>query len=253
MKMDICHIKDDSYADISVYVTKAIAGALPLVGGLVAEFIGHVVPNQRIERIVRFLELLEERMQAVEGVILTRERFQEESFCDFFEECIRQSVGVLSQERRENLVNLVVKGVSVEGVELMRIKFLLKTLANVNDAEITILTNYFYIMWYGAAGKGALFYETHKNILEAAFAVPYDGSPMNESIATCEGYKEHLLSLGLLERSDFVRYGHDSKHPPGNPGDSRKKYQITTFGKQFLKYIGVADDERERKEINEQE
>jgi hypothetical protein len=46
-----------SPTDYGVSAAKGLAGLIPGIGGIVAEIIGAVIPNQRVDRIARFLEI----------------------------------------------------------------------------------------------------------------------------------------------------------------------------------------------------
>ncbi len=48
--------------DYVAALSRGTFGTIPFVGPIAAEIIGHVIPNQRADRIVRFVELLEERV-----------------------------------------------------------------------------------------------------------------------------------------------------------------------------------------------
>ena len=52
--------------DLAVSLTKGALGAIPFVGGLVAEAVGTLIPNQRVERIADLLASLESMVSEME-------------------------------------------------------------------------------------------------------------------------------------------------------------------------------------------
>ena len=75
------------------YVTsavKAIVGAAPFAGSLLAEVAGTIIPNQRIDRIAAFAEALEERLSILEQDDV-RSQLENPHFTDLVEEGIRQA------------------------------------------------------------------------------------------------------------------------------------------------------------------
>ena len=51
---------ENTKKDYAVSIGKGILGAIPIVGPLMAETVGSIIPNQRIDRINDFLLKLEE-------------------------------------------------------------------------------------------------------------------------------------------------------------------------------------------------
>ena len=46
---------DDGIVDYVLSVARSTAGQVPIVGPLLSELVGVVVPNQRVDRIVKFV------------------------------------------------------------------------------------------------------------------------------------------------------------------------------------------------------
>lgn len=49
--------------DYAVMLTKASIGALPVIGPLMTEVIGSIIPNQRIDRIAELARILDEKLR----------------------------------------------------------------------------------------------------------------------------------------------------------------------------------------------
>ena len=63
MNLDLNENVNDDLA----IVVKALSSFIPVVGGVVGELIGKVIPDQRIDRITKYLVLLSDRLVAVEN------------------------------------------------------------------------------------------------------------------------------------------------------------------------------------------
>lgn len=76
------------------YVTSAAKAALstvPFAGSLLAEVAGMVIPNQRIERIVKFAKILDSKISSIDQDII-RMQFTNENFTALLKPSCRGSV-----------------------------------------------------------------------------------------------------------------------------------------------------------------
>ena len=74
-----------SISDYVASAAKAALGAVPFGGSLLAEIAGSVIPNQRIDRLVRFASELENRLNTVDKAAV-RAHLTDENFTDLVEE-----------------------------------------------------------------------------------------------------------------------------------------------------------------------
>jgi len=112
------------------YVTsgaKALVGAAPFIGPLLAELAGTVIPNQRIERITKFAALLESRITNMEQNLL-HDAFKDEEFTELLEEALHQAARSTSEERRKYLASLVANSLTSDAIEHNESKHLLRIL-----------------------------------------------------------------------------------------------------------------------------
>jgi len=126
------------------YVTaaaKAALGTVPCVGSLLAELAGTIIPKQRIDRIVKFVEVLESILSNLEQDSV-RSKMTNEHFTDLLEEAMRQAARSLSDERREYIANLIANSLSSEDIEYIESKHLLRILGEINDIEVIWLRFY---------------------------------------------------------------------------------------------------------------
>ncbi|MEZ4680533.1 MAG: hypothetical protein R2932_40595 [Caldilineaceae bacterium] len=129
---------ENTRADYIVATLKSIAGPLPLVGSLIGEVVGALIPNQRIDRIARYVAILEQKLS-----VLTKEqiatRFSTPGFIDLFEDSLHQAVRALTEERLQHIATVVKNGLSDEQQEHDQYKYFLWLLAELNDTEMIIL------------------------------------------------------------------------------------------------------------------
>ena len=225
------------------YITSAVKGALgavPFAGSLLAELAGTVIPNQRIDRITRFSEVLETKLSKLEQHFI-RSQLTNENFSDLLEEAARQAARSLSHERREYIANLITNSLSQEDIEYVESKHLLRVLGELNDIEVIWLRFYLEPTIEGDDE----FREKHKNILTPIMASVPDPPSVLEKEALQDSYQEHLSQLGLLQR----RYEIDSKTqlPKINKftgGLKVRRHEITSLGRLLLKQIGLSSPEQ---------
>lgn len=67
--------------DHRVALYKSIVGTLPVVGSLLSEVVGEVIPNQRLDRIQKFAEALEAKIQDLDPDQVEA-RFRDPEFID---------------------------------------------------------------------------------------------------------------------------------------------------------------------------
>lgn len=225
--------------DYITAVVRGLAGAIPFAGGLVAELIGVVIPNQRMDRLSKFIRVLEERINRLDENYV-RVQLADGNFSDLLEEAARQAVHSLSDERREYIANIIANSLTSDDIEYSEMKHLLRILNELNDIEIIWLRFY----QHSTIGGDEEFRERHKDILRH---IPIHMSAPDidfEKDALQSSCKEHLERWGLLA----VEYDTDMK--TGLPKYDRsgrqvvRRFELTRLGKMLLKYIGLSIEDR---------
>jgi hypothetical protein len=222
------------------YVTSAIKGtlgAVPFAGSLLAELAGTVIPNQRLDRIAKFVVILEVKLSNLEQEFI-HSQLTNENFSDLLEEGARQVAHSLSDERREYIASLISNSLSQRDIEYIESKHLLRILGELNDIEVVWLR--FYLE--PTLGGDEEFRDKHENILTPIMATLSDPPSVVDKEALQDSYKEHLSQLGLLQ----PRYKTDSKtHLPEfdrfTGGLKIRGYDITPLGRLLLKQIGLSN------------
>lgn len=234
-------------SEASDYVTsavKAFLGAVPFAGSLLAEIAGTIIPNQRIERLTKYAQELENRLSKLDQEFV-RAQLSNENFTDLFEENIRQAARSLTDERRKYLASIIANGLTSEDIEFFESKHLLRILGEINDAEVIILRSYLI----ATIGGDKNFREKHKEIIMPEPA--YIGAPQRvlDKDSLHQSYQEHLTSLGLLRRqyqTDIRTKGMVMDTFDGGP--KLQGYRITSLGRLLLRHIGLAN---EKSQINQ--
>ncbi|MEK7746957.1 MAG: hypothetical protein AAB576_09845 [Elusimicrobiota bacterium] len=219
--------------DYVASAAKAIVGAAPIVGSLLSELAGTLIPNQRLDRIAKFAKELEGRLAALDQMIL-KNKLTDENATDLLEEGLRQAARSLSDERRRYLASVVANGIDSQDIEYFESKHVLRILGELNDVEIIWLRSYLVRTMDGDKE----FREKHKEVLRPIPMVMASPDPIRDKAALQKSYKNHLVRLGLLrERYDT----NPSKGPELDMSGELKVrgYDLTGFGQMVLRQIGL--------------
>lgn len=214
-------------ADYVASAAKSALGMVPFAGSLLAEIAGNVIPNQRIDRIVKYAQALEIRLSTLEQDSV-KQKMSDDNFTDLVEESLRQAARSLTDERRAYISSLVANSISSDDIEHYESKHLLCILGELNDIEIIWLR--FYLD--PTMGGDKDFREKHDHILNPV-AAHLGSSQLELDKSTLQNScKEHLASLGLLEKEidmDTSSRGVKLK---------TKGYRITSLGRLLLREVG---------------
>ncbi|MGL4997286.1 MAG: hypothetical protein ACRC6G_14075, partial [Deefgea sp.] len=127
--------------DYTASALRGVLGAVPFVGSALSEVVGHIIPNQRMDRLVDFATRLSAKLDAHQ-VALVRERILKPEGTDILEEAMWQSARSLSEERREQIASIVKNGLTEKILDLIQTKKILYILGQVSDLELIILRNF---------------------------------------------------------------------------------------------------------------
>lgn len=108
-------VLQNSRADYVASAAKSALGMVPFAGSLLAEIAGNVIPNQRIDRIVKYAEALESRLSKIEQDAV-KQNMSDENFTDLVEESLRQAARSLTDERRGYISSLVSNSISSDDI-----------------------------------------------------------------------------------------------------------------------------------------
>lgn len=221
--------------DNTAIVLKGLAGAIPFAGSLIAEVIGNVIPNQRMDRIDKYLHLLALKVSEIEEKIL-RSRFLEPEFIAVFEDSLYQAARATSQGRIEHIASLISNSLSDEHVDYLRYKHVLSLLGEINDVEILIIQ--FYSL---PPNDSKEFWQSHETALSSPPMVTGSSQDTVDKSIVSRSYREHLVRLGLLRiKFKKAKKGELPEFDERTGMVKAQGYDITSLGKLLLRYIDLA-------------
>ena len=230
--MNLDNNSNDRWASLS----RGVLGALPIAGPLVAEVINNFIPNQRIDRISKFVKCLDERLSGLEKQLLEN-NFNDPYFIDLLEDGFWSAARAISEERINYITSIVVDGISEDKQKNMEAKRFIQILAELNDIEVIILRS--YLMHYQ---EDQDFHEKHKDIL--APPVSRMGSSDEEvgKSVMYNSYKQNLVKLNLL-KPNFKRpkRGEIPEFDEKTGMMKASGYEITFLGRMLLVHVGLAE------------
>lgn len=116
---------------------RGLAGLVPFAGTALGEVLTQIVPNQRLDRIAKYLSILEARMNEAELEIQLISQSAEK--VDLIEEGAVQATRATSDERIEHIARLVAQGLSTSDAWAIREKRLMKIFEQLDDEEVLLL------------------------------------------------------------------------------------------------------------------
>lgn len=186
------HLENNS-ADRAAIFVKGVVGIAPFVGPLLSEIVTSHIPNQKMERLVLFTQLLEQKIKHIETDILDA-KMKTEEMSDLLEDALRQASRALTPERREYIANALKNSLEDDALDHIVKKRLFALLEQVDDVDIIRLKTYLYPM--DGSGAREAFFEKHSNVLET-FKYPDGTQAAEDRHAVFENPVERLMSFNL--------------------------------------------------------
>jgi hypothetical protein len=221
--------------DLIASIAKSALGTVPFAGTLLTEIVGNVIPNQRIDRLTKYVQILDEKITQI-PVAKIDELLNKPEFIDLIEEGFVQASRAISNERREYIASIVTKGISDESIQLLESKYLLKILEELNDIEVIWLRYYFDSTRMNEND----FYNKHRNILTPVGLYKGADKETFNKASIQSSYKEHLERLQLIKyhiQIDRKTGIPEFNKQTGKPKVHRKS--ITYLGELLLEQIGL--------------
>jgi hypothetical protein len=218
--------------DDLVAVGRAVANTVPLFGGAIGELLTVGVRNQRTERIVAYIRMLETRIESIEAQARV-EMLKHPEKIDLIEEGAFQAARATNEMRIEQIVELVANGLTAAGADIIRRKRLATLLGELDDDEVALLNA--YGQSYGGGDRMAF---SHIQRPERTHLGSSPEAIENDRLF--QAGKDHLLRLELLKRN----YGPLKKGQlpewDARVGDFKHNVEIAYLGRLMLKEIGMA-------------
>lgn len=221
----------NSKYDLAASAGRGIASMVPMVGGFLGEIITHLIPNQRIDRVERYLRHLSARLDHLphdktDNIAKSPERVA------LFEDGAILASRAISQDRIERIACLVGEGLSEEEAEAARWRRMLDLVAQLDDQELAILAAY----------------ASRQNTWEALARLRPPPLYIGSDIKTSQENALWSASLAKLERLSLLSFRPETetvdtfKTVPlyDNFGQPKGFYDITRFGRSFLKALNFS-------------
>lgn len=203
----------DGDADAVALVIRATAGTLGPFGGVIGEVCTSLIPNQRHERIVRYVRAVARELEAhAERFELIEARLRTDEGSDLFAEGVVQAARAVSQERLSRLARVVAKGLTDDEFEYDRTKKLMALVAKLTDSEFIVLRYFSLHPAIGDSERSAMM-ERHRKLLypvsgeiglpepeanRGAFKTAYEQTLATEGVLDATAKPKRLTRLGNL-------------------------------------------------------
>jgi len=239
--INIDDIEKNNVSDWGVMAARGTVGAIPIVGPLFSEVITQFIPNQRQDRIVKFLEKLSKKIENLSQQELIS-KLHDPYNLDLFEDACFQAARALSDERLEYIATALKNGFTDKELEHTYTKKLLWLLDQLNDNEIVIL--FFYYLRNTDKHEG--FLEKHKDIIRD-IRKTNNMSEIEYSKATIHNsFKKRLIELELL--SPRFKKPNKNEIPSFDFDTGMIKNQglnITPLGRTLCEFIDIEKDDKD--------
>lgn len=184
--------------DYTTSLLKSTFGVIPIVGPAAQELLGIIIPNQRMDRVVRFIEALGKELEELkEDVDSLNEKLSDDKYSSLFYKSCVGSADAYSDERIEYIKNIFVYGLQQKDLQTYKAEGLLNLINRVTDIEIVYLRFYYLSKW-----NIERFREYQKvtgiNILQPVIHGGMTREAIDNEVAK-RIYLNNLLSYGLLE------------------------------------------------------
>lgn len=183
------------------YITSAVKsafGVIPIAGPAAQELLGIIIPNQRMDRVVRFIELLGAEFEILhEQVEMLLNRMKGSHYSSLFYKACVGSADSLNSERINYIKNIFVYGLQQDDLQIYKAEGLLNLLNRITDIEVVYLRFYYLLNWDVTQAKE---YQEKTGI---QFFLPIiEGGMTREELdnEVAKGvYLNNLVNYGLLE------------------------------------------------------
>ena len=220
--------------DRAVGLARGAVGEIPIVGSILGEIIGELIPQQRIERIEIYVRQLNERLGHLEEPDLNA-RLRNPDNIDLFEDGAFQAARALSGERIGYIANLVTTGITGAEKERLESKRLLNVLRELDDAEIIVLASNLQ------KNQDKEFWKRHYGVLNPIAPTHASSQSEIDTATIQELASTRLVRLGLLKpRFSMTQRGELPVFDDHTGMIKASGVELTSVGRLLLRKIGLA-------------
>ncbi len=220
--------------DALAVAAKGALGAIPVVGPLMAEVVGSIIPNQRLDRLARLVEILGRKVAGLDQTRIAQ-RMKTPEGVDLLEDAFQQAARALTDERIEYIANILRAGITEEQAKLSEKKFLMWLLGQLDDAEVILLA------WLDRpTQRDEEFEKKHWHIVQPRAATLGSSQDEIDDATVYDSRKAHLVTFGLLRlRFRNVRKGELPEFDKKTGMMKASGHEVTPLGRLLLRTINV--------------
>jgi hypothetical protein len=222
---------------------KVIGGLIPF-GSLISEIVATVIPNQRADRVVLMVEILNDKLSYLEKEIVEQKMIAEE-FTDLLQDGFNQASRALTRDRLEQIASALKNSLTDEQLVHIEKKKLLSLVGELNDAEIICLQ---YHALYPDERESYM--EKHNDTLLPSWTSNQSSFSEFDSEALQRNHTEELIRRGLLtEKFNLNLFrGQMPEYDPETGRPKRSGLEVSTLGNALLRIIDLlpSDDQNRR-------
>lgn len=217
------HNLDTNTTDVFANFTSAVLSTAPIIGPVIAEAFKSAIPNQRLDRVVEFMRIVEKKVVNLEHLV---EKIRTPEGLDILEDVTYQSTRAMTDDRREDLANILVNGLTRDDLQHIEKKKLVSILGELNDIEVLHLKSAYLSLFDREKFKE--FMEKHHDVIRPASSAL--GAPEGEAEYKMfqDSYKDTLNRFWLTENKE---------------GAGSAYNKITPLGRLLIEYIEDPGDE----------
>lgn len=218
---------DPQARDRLAAIGKGLVAAVPLAGGLLAEIVSVAIPNLREQRIVAYLRLLAQRLEALEKVRLVDELAMSGNIL-LIEQGGMVAARVTHEEKVGQIAHLVARGISSDERRIAGQQRLLRLIDQIDDEQYLLLAE--QAMFHLKEGANRV------RVDRPRFTTYSEGWEARAPRTLFQAGEEELVRLGLLERQLRVTNGGPSIASDGR--DFAYNTKISNLGLMLLEESG---------------
>lgn len=207
----------NNIADRAAALGRSIVGAAPIAGPFLAELLTSVIPNQRLDRVEAFLDVLAQELERLGASA----KIAQNSSIPLVEEGISQAARAFTEKRREFLAKCVAHGVNAEEqAKLVELR-ILQILGELGDDDLLLLD----------AHSGKDWWVRVSELQKLEVWTTEDDALIRRGLERASKRKLELLGLltlgGVEERVDH------------STGKAKGLNNISVLGEQLLHRVGL--------------
>lgn len=191
-------IKDDlenKLNDKVISAVKSFAGMVPYVGTGLGEILSYVIPNQRMDRVVKYLRAINEKVEE-----LTDDIKNNKEKITLIETGLKSSANSTFDEKCKWIANIVIQGLT-NNIEISIADNIINIVSELNYEQIIML--YYHVVYYGKHWEEkSKFTNKFKELLDFGKLLSSDRERFNILKSKEQVNNIKLINLGLIE-NDF--------------------------------------------------